>query len=67
MLSLRAALIYDSVMIFAMAIQQLGRDQVNTMSIQCDDPESVWDKGLTIINYMKTVRNEEEYCHQANF
>ena len=55
-MSLRAALIYDSVMTFAMAIEQLG--EVNTMSIQCDDPDSVWDKGLTILNYMKNVRNE---------
>lgn len=54
-MSLRAALIYDAVMTFAIAIQQLGSDQVTPISVQCDDPGSSWNKGYTIFNYMKTV------------
>lgn len=54
-MSLRAALIYDAVMTFASAIQQLGSDQVTTVSVRCDDADSVWNKGFTILNYMKNV------------
>lgn len=54
-MSLRAALIYDAVMIFATAIQQLGSEQVTTTFIRCDNVSSVWTKGYTILNYMKNV------------
>lgn len=53
--SLRAALIYDAVMVFAMAIKELGSEQVSPVPILCNDPTSVWNKGYTILNYMKNV------------
>lgn len=54
-LSLSLALMYDAVMVFATAIQQLGSDQVLPTSIRCNEPNSVWNKGYTILNFMKTV------------
>lgn len=53
--SLRSALIYDAVMVFAMAIQQLGTDQVTPITVLCNEAGSTWNKGYTIINYMKNV------------
>lgn len=47
---------YDAVMVFATAIQQLGADQVLPTPIVCSRPDSVWNKGYTILNFMKTVR-----------
>lgn len=41
-------------MIFASAIQQLGSEQITTTSIMCDDA-STWNKGYTILNFMKNV------------
>lgn len=54
--SLRLQLIYDAVMVFAMAIQQLGSDQVIQAPVMCTEPDSVWNKGYTIINYLKNVK-----------
>lgn len=54
-LSLSLSLMYDAVMVFATAIQQLGSDQVLPTSIRCNEPNSVWNKGYTILNFMKTV------------
>lgn len=54
--SLRVQLIYDAVMVFAKAIQQLGSDQVIPVPVMCTDPDSVWNKGYTIINYLKNVK-----------
>lgn len=54
-MSLRSALIYDAVMVFAMAIQQLGTDQVTPITVICDEAGSAWNKGYTILNYMKNV------------
>lgn len=59
-MSLRAALIYDAIMTFATAIQSLGKDQVITVPIRCDEVDSVWNKGFTILNYMKNVN----YCYE---
>lgn len=42
-------------MVFATAIEQLGRDQVLPTKIWCDDPTSTWNKGYTILNFMKNV------------
>lgn len=55
LVNLRAALIYDAVMVFAMAIKELGREQVLPMKIMCDDPTTTWNKGNTILNFMKKV------------
>lgn len=43
-------------MTFARTIQQLGRDQVETESISCKDRTSIWMKGLTISNFMRSVK-----------
>lgn len=43
-------------MVFATAIQQLGSDQVIPAPVMCTDPDSVWNKGYTIINYLKNVK-----------
>lgn len=55
LISLRAALIYDAVMVFAYAISELGREQVLPTKILCDDPTTSWNKGNTILNFMKKV------------
>lgn len=54
-ISLSLSLMYDAVMVFATAIQQLGTDQVTPTQISCDNPSSTWNKGYTILNYMKNV------------
>lgn len=60
LMNLRAALIYDAVMVFATAIKELGREQVLPIKIMCDDPTTTWNKGNTILNFMKKV------CHNQN-
>lgn len=47
---------YDAVMVFATAIQQLGSEQVLPTPIICNQPNSIWNKGYTILNFMKTVK-----------
>lgn len=49
-------MIYDGVMAFALALQQLGGEQVRSWRVTCDDPSSVWDKGFTIVNFMRNVK-----------
>lgn len=56
LISLRAALIYDAVMVFASAMVELGREQVLPTKILCDDPTTSWNKGNTILNFMKKAR-----------
>lgn len=43
-INLRAALIYDAVMVFATAITELGREQVLPTKVLCDDPSTNWNK-----------------------
>lgn len=54
--NLQNALIYDGVMAFAMALEQLGSEHVQTQVIDCRAPGSAWPKGFTISNFMKNVR-----------
>lgn len=56
LISLRAALIYDAVMVFASAMVELGREQVLPTKIICNDPTTSWNKGNTILNFMKKAR-----------
>lgn len=44
LINLRAALIYDAVMVFATAISELGREQVLPTKVLCDDPSTNWNK-----------------------
>lgn len=60
-IGLQNSLIYDAVMVYAMAIQQLGADQMATNPIYCDDSSSTWNKGYTIINFMKNVSRSEKH------
>lgn len=53
--NLRKSLIHDAVMVFATAINSLGREQVLPTRILCDDPLSSWNRGSTIVNFMKKV------------
>lgn len=59
--SLRTSLIYDSVMVFATAVEQLGREQVLPTKIWCQDTSSTWNKGYTILNFMKNVSKLAAY------
>lgn len=43
-------------MAFAMALEQLGSEHVQTQVIDCREPGSAWPKGFTISNFMKNVR-----------
>lgn len=54
-IGLQESLIYDAVMIYAKALKQLGSEQIVTMPISCNDPGTSWNKGYTIMNYMKNV------------
>lgn len=56
-ISLSLSLMYDAVMVFATAIQQLGSDQVFPTPIDCNRRNSVWNKGYTILNFMKSVNS----------
>lgn len=60
-ISLRSSLIYDAVMVFATAIQLLGREHVTPTQISCENPRSIWNKGYTILNFMKTVSIQLDY------
>lgn len=49
------ALMFDAVLLFNEAIQQLNfTKRLKTASLQCDDNET-WNYGYSIINFMKTV------------
>ena len=50
-----AALIYDSVLLFAKALNELDRnDYVQMRSLSCDGTET-WTHGHSLVNYMKMV------------
>ncbi|XP_031627054.1 glutamate receptor ionotropic, kainate 2-like [Contarinia nasturtii] len=55
LVSLQTSLIYDAVMVFSIAIEKLGADQVAPVPIACFNRTSMWNKGYTILNYMKNV------------
>lgn len=57
-------MIYDGVMTFAFALQQLGGEQVRSRRISCDDPSSAWDKGFTIANFMRNVGHFTSIPHE---
>lgn len=53
------ALTFDSVLIFADALNQLhGNKQLSPVPLNCDDGDT-WISGYSIINYMKTVRDAQ--------
>lgn len=57
-IGLQESLIYDAVMIYARAIKRLGSEQIVTKQIFCNDPNTSWDRGDTITNFMRTVRKK---------
>lgn len=55
LLQTEAALIYDSIFVFAIGLQTLEQSHTLRLSnISCAD-EIPWDGGLSLINYMNTV------------
>lgn len=58
MMQTSTALIFDGIMILAQALKQIGSMHLDLeygQKIYCSDPNSRWNKGLTITNYMKWV------------
>lgn len=52
------ALIYDGTMILAEALKQIGFDHLKIeydRGIKCFDAKSIWSKGYTITNFMRSV------------
>lgn len=55
-LDTHTALIYDGIMLLAEAVRQFGEDKIESAQIDCNNKSSVWSEGLSLVNYMKTVR-----------
>lgn len=55
-MSVETALIFDSVFLFAEAMQSLKGRQFHPVKLKCSDSNS-WKNGLTILNTMNTVSN----------
>lgn len=50
------ALIYDGIQLLAETYRHVS---FRPMALSCGD-DSAWDKGYTLVNYMKSVRQREE-------
>lgn len=52
---LEAALVYDSVQLFAKSLLEMNRkEEISTKSLNCDGSDT-WLQGPSLINHMKTV------------
>lgn len=53
------ALLFDAVMLLAVALKQIGPSLIESSDpsrINCYDPDSTWSKGDTLLNFMRSVR-----------
>ena len=55
LLQAEAALIYDSVFVFAIGLQTLEQSHTLRLSNVSCDKEQPWDGGLSLINYINSV------------
>lgn len=55
LLQAEAALIYDSVFVFAIGLQTLEQSHTLRLSNVSCDKEQPWDGGLSLINYINAV------------
>lgn len=53
---LQTALIYDGIFLLAETMKQLGLDQIQPTNIYCMGNESMWEKGLSISNFLRNVK-----------
>lgn len=54
---LQTALIYDGVVLLTDTFKQLGIDQIQPTSLVCSTNGSSWEKGSSISNFMRNVKN----------
>ncbi|XP_031634001.1 glutamate receptor ionotropic, kainate 2-like isoform X2 [Contarinia nasturtii] len=52
---LQTALIYDGVFLLAETFKQLGTNQIQPASLACNGNETMWEKGLSISNFMRNT------------
>nr|CAD7571162.1 unnamed protein product [Timema californicum] len=59
------ALMYDSVLVFAIGLQTLEQSHALRLSNVSCDQEMPWDGGLSLINYINSVRQASEHCEMT--
>lgn len=60
---LQTALIYDSVILISDTFKQLGLEQIQPTNVFCmGGNESMWEKGLSITNFMLSVCENIFFC-----
>lgn len=52
---LQTALIYDGVILLTETFKQLGLEQIEPTSIVCMGNDTMWEKGMSISNFMRNV------------
>lgn len=52
---LQTALIYDGVLLLAETFKQLGLEEIEPVSISCQNDSMSWEKGISISNFMRNV------------
>lgn len=52
---LQTALVYDGVILLAETFKQLGLEQIEPISLYCIGNDTMWEKGLSISNFMRNV------------
>lgn len=52
---LQTALLYDGVILLAETFKQLGFEQIQAANVYCTGNESMWEKGLSISNFLRNV------------
>lgn len=52
---LQTALVYDGVILLTETFKQLGLEQIQPINLYCIGNDTMWEKGLSISNFMRNV------------
>lgn len=56
---LQTALVHDGVILLAETFKQLGLEQIQPINLYCIGNDSMWEKGMSISNFMRNVSFNE--------